>query len=233
MREKDVLRLLHANSHIGARNYNRQMQRYIHTVDERGTPIFKIDDMYAKIMLAARIIAGVENSSEVWAISSRKAGQRAVIKFAASIGCSCDPSLRWTPGSLTNYITKNFKEPRLLIVADPYSDFKAVNEASFCNVPVIALCDAMSSLKYIDVAIPCSNKSTEAIGTVFWLLAREVKVLRGELEAGADWDMPVELFYTKQEKALGAEEEELIESDNEELEAVEEVAAEEAAPANL
>lgn len=204
--EKDVLRLLQSNSHIGARNYNRQMQRYIHNIDRAGVPVFKIDETYAKILFAARIIAGIENPQDVWAISSRKAGQRAVIKFAALLNCSCEPSLRWTPGSLTNYMTKNFKEPRLIIVADPYSDFKALKEASFCNVPVIALCDTMSSLKYVDVAIPCSNKTTESIAMVFWMLTREVKILRGELATDAEWSVPVELFYAKQEKKVDAEE---------------------------
>ena len=36
---------------------------------------------------------------------------------------------RWTPGTLTNYITKNYAEPRLLIVTDPRTDSQAINEA--------------------------------------------------------------------------------------------------------
>jgi small subunit ribosomal protein SAe len=32
---------------------------------------------------------------------------------------------------------------------------------------------------------------------IYWLLAREVKVLRGELEKNAEWDVMVDLFYNR------------------------------------
>ena len=34
---------------------------------------------------------------------------------------------------------------------------------------------------------------------IYWLLAREVLVLRGELEQDQDWDVVVDLFYYKVE----------------------------------
>lgn len=46
------------------------------------------------------------------------------------------------PGSFTNYKTKQFREPKIIIVADPYADFAAIKEASYVNIPVIALCDS-------------------------------------------------------------------------------------------
>ena len=199
-REKDIFRMIQSNCHIGSRNFNIQMKRYIHSVDHSGVPVFKVDETYEKIQLAARIIAGISDIKDVYAISSRKAGQRAVIKFASNLGASCEPSLRWTPGSLTNYKTKNFKEPELIIVADPYSDFKAIKEASYCNIPVIALCDTMSNLKFVDLAIPCNNRKTESIGMIFWLLAKEVKILKGQLNQDEDWDVRVELFYDNSNK---------------------------------
>ena len=55
---------------------------------------------------------------------------------------------------------------------------------------------------YIDVAIPCNNKSVHSIGLVWWLLAREVLRLRGTLQREATWEvMPDLYFYRDPEEA--------------------------------
>merc|ERR1711874_25283 len=196
-KEKDILRLIHSECHLGNTNYHSSMERFVNHVTPEGVPIFKVEETYSKIRLAARLIAALPNLEDVIVVSSRDLGQRAVIKFATFTGCMATSNARWTPGVLTNHNTKQFKEPRLMVVVDTYADRKAIIEASYMNIPVIALTNSDSSLQFVDVAIPVNNKSTQAISMVFWLLAREVRILTGRLRKDEEWDVMVDLFYYK------------------------------------
>ena len=78
-------------------------------------------------------------------------------------------------GAFTNQIQAAFREPRLMIVADPRADHQPVTEGSYANIPVIAFANVDSPTKHIDIAIPCNNKSPNSIGLMWWFLAREVR----------------------------------------------------------
>lgn len=193
--EEDIQLLLAAQCHIGTKNCDKQMESYVWKRRQDGIHIINIGKTWEKLVFAARIIAAIENPNDVCVISARPYGHRAVLKYAANTGAQAIAG-RFTPGSFTNYITRSFKEPRLIIVTDPRVDHQAIREASYVNIPVIALADTDAPLKYVDVAIPTNNKSRHAIGLIWWLLAREVLRLRGTIPRTPDgWNVMVDMFF--------------------------------------
>jgi small subunit ribosomal protein SAe len=218
LRPEDVKFFLAAHTHIGATNVNYQMEQYVFKRRSDGVHLIDLSKTWEKIILAARAIVAVENAGEVCAIAcssssgdSKPLGQRAVLKFSKYTGATPIAG-RYTPGTFTNQIQQAFKEPRLLVVCDPGADHQPIEEASYSNIPVIAFCNTDTNLRYVDIVIPCNNKSKDSIGLMWWMLTREVLRMRGSVPREMPWETKVDMFIYRDPDEAKKEEQAALEA---------------------
>merc|ERR1719433_2604955 len=100
--------MLVCKTHLGTRNCDYRMKRYVFRRTVDGT----------------HIMVAIENPLDIVVASQRPYGSRAVLKFSQYTGATAMAG-RWMPGTLTNQITKKYLEPRVLLVTDPRTDSQA------------------------------------------------------------------------------------------------------------
>jgi len=197
LKEEDLKLMLAANVHVGSKNAYHGMERYVWRRRRDGIHIINLGMTWEKILLAARVIVAIENPEDIIAISSSRFGQRAVFKFAQHTGTQYIGG-RYTPGSFSNPTSNEYKEPRLLIITDPLSDSQPVKEASYVNLPTIAICDSDCPTRFVDLVIPGNNKGKQSIALLYWMLSREVfRMRKGRAEP---WTIMVDLFMYRDDE---------------------------------
>ena len=171
--------------HIGTKQKSKDMQPYITTVRDDGLRLLDISQTSRQIRVAAEFLNSFE-PAKILVVSARQYGWKPARRFAEATGVTCIPG-RFTPGRLTNPEMKNFIEPRTILLTDPAADAQPFREALNIAIPVVALCDANNLTSGVNVVIPGNNKGRRALALIYWLLAREMLRLCGDL--GMDDDL--------------------------------------------
>ncbi|KAI9360293.1 ribosomal protein S2, flavodoxin-like domain-containing protein [Pilaira anomala] len=193
---EDIQLLLAAKCHLGTRNVNSQMKKYIYTRRADGTFLIHLGKLWEKLILAARVLATVtpKSSYDIYISSASVRGRRPANKLSNYLHATVNIG-RFSPGTFT----KLADEPQYLVCLDPYEDAQAINESSHCCIPVIAFTNSDSSLKFVDLAIPCNTAGAQSIGVMCYLLARAVLRLKGKIKYTVPWDVIPDMFFYTEE----------------------------------
>ena len=178
--------------HIGTQHKTADMKPFIFRVRNDGLFVLDIAKTDLAIRAAAKTIASYD-AKRVMFVSQRQYGQKPVKEAAMAVGANAIAG-RFMPGTMTNPLVAGFTEPDLLVLTDPLGDAQAMREAMNIKIPIIGLVDTNNETKDLEHLIPANNKGRRSLALVYWLLAREILVARGELADRAAFTKTVDDF---------------------------------------
>ena len=167
-----------AGVHLGTKIITAQMRHYIFKKRADGLAIINTNEIDSKIRTAASFLAQYD-PDKIVVSCKREAGWLALEKFSELTGVRVFTK-KYPAGIITNLALPNFFEPSLMMVIDPWIDKNPMMDAVQVQIPILSLCDSNNITSFVDLIIPCNNKSNKSIGLIFWILAREYNKLRGK-----------------------------------------------------
>ena len=178
--------------HIGTKQKSKDMEPYVYKVRDDGLRILNVNLTSEKITEAANFLKDYE-AKDVLVVSARQYGWKPAKKFADACGFTCIAG-RFTPGRLTNPEMRFFIEPKIIVLTDPAADAQAFREAVNISIPVIAMCDSNNLTTDIDIVVPGNNKGRRSLALIYWLMAREILRIKGELPADGELEETIDDF---------------------------------------
>ena len=176
--------------HIGTKQKSKDMEPYVYKVRDDGLRILNVNLTSEKITEAANFLKDYD-SKDVLVVSARQYGWKPAKKFADACGFTCIAG-RFTPGRLTNPEMRFFIEPKIIVLTDPAADAQAFREAVNIDIPVIAMCDSNNLTTDIDIVVPGNNKGRRSLALIYWLMAREILRIKGELPADGELEETID-----------------------------------------
>ena len=178
--------------HIGTKQKSKDMEPYVYKVRDDGLRILNVNLTSEKITEAANFLKDYE-PKDILVVSARQYGWKPAKKFADACGFTCIAG-RFTPGRLTNPEMRFFIEPKIIVLTDPAADAQAFREAVNISIPVIAMCDSNNLTTDIDIIVPGNNKGRRSLALIYWLMAREILRIKGELPVDGELEETIDDF---------------------------------------
>ena len=178
--------------HIGTKFRSKYMAPFIYKIRADGLAVLNVKKIDERIEIAAKFLAQYD-PEKILVVCRRENGWAGVKLFHKLTGIPVIAG-RYRPGLLTNPALEDFKEIKVLFVADPWPDKNAVMDAVRMGVPVVACCDTNNESNFVDLVVPCNNKGKKSLGLLFYLLAREYMKARGTIKTEEELSIPLEEF---------------------------------------
>ncbi len=191
-REKYV----NAGTHLGMRKKSKDVEDFIFQTRPDGLSIIDVEKIDKRIDVAASFLSRFDKILFV----GRKENALPVLDVLDEATDFEVISGRFMPGTLTNPSFERYFEPDVVVVSDPIIDEQAIFEAIKKRVPIVAVCDSYTDLDYVDLIIPGNNKGQKSLGTILYLLTREILKRRGEIEEDDDFDYALADFTGEEEE---------------------------------
>ncbi|MGB6463146.1 MAG: 30S ribosomal protein S2 [Nitrosotalea sp.] len=180
---------------VGTQVKTKFMIPFITKATNEGLYIIDSKKTLSRIQTAAKFINRA-TISKVFICSGREYASTPIEKFCELIGAT--PMLgRFMPGTLTNPLLPYYIEPELVLVADPQVDEQAILEATNAGIPVIAIANTDNVTSKVDLVIPANNRGRKSLAAIYWLLAREILLQKGNIKVDESMKYEIEDFETK------------------------------------
>lgn len=183
---------LKSGIHIGTKFQTKYMNKFIYKIRSDGLKVLNLQQIDERINVMINFLSQYE-PEDILFVCRRENGWKAVKKMAELTGIKVIAG-RYPPGIMTNPNLKNYVEKKILIVADPWPDRNAINDAMMIGIPVIGLCDTNNQSNNLDLVIPCNNKGKKSLGLLVYLVTRGYMVKKGMIKSEKEFTAELDDF---------------------------------------
>lgn len=162
---------LKASIHLGTRVITPDMREFVYRRRADGLAVFNTALLDQKIREALAYFTQFK-AEDIIFVCKREAGWKAAQKFAEITGIRIFTK-KYPAGILTNTNLENFFETKLVVIADPWLDKNALEDARRVHVPVLSICDTNNFTQGITTILPGNNKSAKSLGMMLYLMAKQ------------------------------------------------------------
>jgi len=188
-------KILSTGIRVGTTVKTKFMVPFITKASPEGLYMIDLDLTLARIQTASKFINRVDIKNVV-VCSGREYANTPIEKFCELTGATKMLG-RFMPGTLTNPSLPYYIEPQLVLISDPQVDSQAITEATNAGIPVIGISNTDNITSKIDLVIPANNRGRKSLATVYWLLAREILLEKGQLKDDEQMKYEIDDFETK------------------------------------